>query len=45
VDVAVDLDVVLDLVHRSRNRVNASTVELIHHEPTQIDQADGKEAR
>ena len=32
------------LVHRSRNRINAMTVELIHHEPTRIDQADGKEA-
>jgi hypothetical protein len=32
------------LVHRSRNRVNAVTVELIHHEPTPLDQTDGKEA-
>ena len=33
------------LVHRSRNRINASAVALRQHEPTHVDQADRKEAR
>jgi 3-oxoacyl-[acyl-carrier-protein] synthase II len=32
------------LVHRRRNRINASAVVLRHDEPTWVDQADGKES-